>query len=329
MLTEADCKRDYDGKFKKLSDGQGLQLWVQPNGKRFWRSAFRIGGKQKVLALGQFPIVSRSDAREANRHVKMLLASGLDPVKEKRDRRTALAGAVTFGKMADEFIVLKKKNNRAEATLKKTEWLLDIAKRKLGPMALNDIRPSDIWALLEKIQTRNRFETARRMRITIGGVFRLAIATDRAVIDPTFALRGALACPKAVSHAAITDPREFGALLRAIDGFDGQPTTVTALKLMALLFQRPGELRRAELTEFDFENAIWTIPAGRMKMRREHKVPLSKQAMQIIKDLMGVIADGKYLFPSVRTPTKPISENTLNAALRRLGYAQDEHTSHG
>jgi integrase len=179
------------------------------------------------------------------------------------------------------------------------------------------------------LEARGRLESARRLRSTISRVFRYAIATARAEDDPTFALRGALATPTVKPRAAITDPKAFGSLLRAIDGFDGQPTTCAALKLMAHLFPRPGELRVAEWSEFDFEKAVWTIPSDHAKMRRPHRTPLSKQAIEILKALHAITGSGKLVLPSVRTLSRPMSENTLNAALRRLGYSQDEATAHG
>lgn len=189
--------------------------------------------------------------------------------------------------------------------------------------------PADVLAALQKVERRGRHETARRLRSTIGSVFRYAVATTRADNGPTFALRGALTTPVVKPRAAVTDPRAFGALLRAIDGFDGQPTTHAALKLMALLFPRPGELRMAEWTEFDLDAAVWTIPAMRTKMRRVHRVPLPRQAVPILKALGEVTGNGRLVFPCVRTTARPISENTLNAALRRLGYSKDQATAHG
>jgi integrase len=182
---------------------------------------------------------------------------------------------------------------------------------------------------LRKVESKGLYETARRMRSSIGEVFRYAIATARATADPTFALRGALTVPTVKHRAAITDPKELGALLRSIDGFQGQPTTIAALKLMALLFPRPGELRLAEWKEFDLEAAIWAIPATRTKMRREHRVPLSRQALAILEGLYPISGHAALVFPGLQGHLKPISENTLNLALRRLGFTQDEATAHG
>jgi integrase len=183
--------------------------------------------------------------------------------------------------------------------------------------------------VLRKVEGKGLIETAHRLRATIGEVFRYAIATQRAKNDPTYALRGALQQPVTKHRAAILDPKELGGLLRAIEAFQGQPTTTTALKLMALLFPRPGELRLAEWKEFDLDKALWTIPASRTKMRREHRVPLPRQALMILRELHSVTGYAALVFPGLRSVKRPISENTLNGALRRMGYTQDEMTSHG
>ncbi len=188
---------------------------------------------------------------------------------------------------------------------------------------------SHILDALRTIERRGRHETARRTRSTIGSVFRYAVATTRADHDPTFALRGALTAPKVNHRSAIIDPIKFGALLRAIESCNGQPTTKAALQLMSILFPRPGELRMAEWSEFDLARAIWTIPAKRTKMRRPHRVPLPKSALGILNELHQLTGKGTLVFPCVRTLMRPISENTLNAALRRLGYSKDEATAHG
>jgi integrase len=330
-LSDANCRSVKPSAIlRKLSDGGGLQLWVLPSGSRLWRLAYRIGGKQKLLSFGAYPAVSLAEAREGREQAKRLLAKGEDPSKAKKDAKAKLAATgSTFRTMAEEFLALQRRNGRAGVTLAKTEWLLDFAYPTLGDMRIVDIRPPDVLDVLRKVENRGRFETARRLRSTIGRVFRFAVATGRAETDPTYALHGTLARPRAQPHAAVTDAKAFGALLRAIDGFEGQPTTLAALKLMALLFPRPGELRGAEWPEFDFDTAIWTIPASRTKLRRSHHVPLSTRAVSVLNSLRRITGDGRFLFPSVRTVKKPISENTLNAALRRLGYAKDEATSHG
>lgn len=221
------------------------------------------------------------------------------------------------------------REGRAETTLEKTKWLLGFARPIIGERPIAEISAAEVLAVLRKVEVRGRLETARRLRSTIGSVFRYAIATARADNDPTFALRGALTTPKVKPRAAVIEPRAVGALLRSVWDYDGQPVTKAALQLMAYLFPRPGELRLAEWPEFDFEAAVWSIPAPRMKMRRPHKVPLPSQAIAILTQLRDITGSGRLVFPSVRSKLRPISDNTLNAALRRLGYSQDEATAHG
>jgi integrase len=221
------------------------------------------------------------------------------------------------------------REGRAEATIDKTTWLLDFARPALGNRPVSEITAAEILAVLRTVEKRGRHESARRLRSTIGGVFRYAIATARAENDPSLALRGALTTPTVTHRAAVTEPKQLGALLRAIEGFDGQPATHAALRLMPILFPRPGELRAAEWQEFDFQKAVWTIPANRMKMRRPHRMPLPKQAIAILTELRKITGNGKLCFPSARTVLRPISDGTMNAALRRLGYGKEEVTAHG
>lgn len=330
-LTDMKCRNARPGQgLKKLSDGGGLQLWIQPTGSRQWRLAYRFGGKQRLLAFGPYPILSLADARERRDEAKKLLAKGVDPSEAKKQAKRAQAqSGDTFRAIAEEYVSKLTQEGRAKATLNKLEWLLSFAHPKLGSRAIRDITVPEVLEVLQKVEARGRYETARRLRSTIGSVFRYAMATARAESDPTIALKGALIAPRVRSHAAITKPKALGGLLRAIDAYDGQPSTRLALKLLALLFPRPGELRLAEWSEFDFRKRVWTIPASRMKMRRPHRVPLSSQSEGILKQLSEIGGGEDLLFPSIRTPTRAISDNTLNAALRRLGYAGDEMTAHG
>lgn len=328
-LSDVKCRNARPGpKLRKLSDGGGLQLWVQPTGGRLWRLAYRFGGKQKLLALGAYPIISLADARQARDEAKRLLASGVDPAQEKKEKKARVASD-NFRSIAEEYIGKLEKEGRAETTLAKINWLLSFAYPIIGDRPIREIDAPAILKVLRTVEARGRYESARRLRSTIGAVFRYAVATVRAETDPTSVLRDALIRPTVTPRAAITDPKALGGLLRAIDTFDGQPGTRAALKLMALLFPRPGELRCAEWDEFGFDKAIWTIPGTRTKMRRPHRVPLSRQAIAILEELREISGDGALLFPSVRTAARPISDNTLNAALRRLGYSKDEVTAHG
>ena len=328
-LTDMKCKTIRPGsKLQKLSDGGGLQLWVQPTGGRLWRLAFRFGGKQKLLALGAYPTVSLADARQARDEAKRLLKAGVDPTQDKKDRKAGGEDR-TFRAIAGEFVIRLGKEARADATITRTKRLLDLAYPSLGDLAIDGIDASTVLKVLRRVEERGHYETARRLRSTIGAIFRYAITTARAQSDPTLPLNGALITPTVTPRAAITDPKAFGGLLRAIDLYDGQPGILVALQLMALLFPRPGELRAAEWVEFDLDKAVWDIPATRMKMRRPHRVPLPKQAIAILREHQEIAAKGMFVFPGIRTAARPISDGTLNAALRRLGYAKEEVTPHG
>lgn len=324
---------------QKLSDGGGLQLWITPGGSKLWRLAYRFDGKQKKLSLGVYPEIGLADARKARDEAKKLLASGGDPGQQRKlDRLTkANSAATTFEALAAELLDKKRREGKAGSTLAKLEWLYAMANEAIGPRPVDAITAPEILAVFRKVEGRGRLESAKRLRAVIGEVFRFAVATGRATTDPTQALRGALTTPKVKHRAAITDPKELGALLRAIDGFSGQPTTTAALKLMAYLFPRPGELRQAEWSEFDLEGAVWTIPASRAKMRRPHKVPLPRQALAILRDLHEITGGGTLVFQGHgmsggvgrKIAPRPLSENTLNVALRRMGYGADQMTSHG
>ncbi len=331
-LTDTAIRAAKPGtKPRKLSDGGGLYLLVTTSGSRLWRMNYRFAGKQKTLSFGGYPATTLAVARARRDQSKALLSAGDDPSAHMRLEKMARQSAAqnSFNAVADEYLAKQEREGRAAATLKKTSWLLDFARSDLGRRPIADLTAAEILTVLRKVEARGKLETARRLRSTIGSVFRYAIATARAENDPTFALRGALTTPTVKPRAAITDEPGFGALLRAIDAFDGQATTAAALKLLALLFSRPGELRAAEWSEFDFDERTWTIPAIRAKMRRAHCKPLSDQAVTILRDLAEHTGERKLIFPSLRGASRPMSENTLNAALRRMGYSCDEATAHG
>jgi integrase len=313
---------------RKLSDSGGLHVLVQPTGSRLWRLAYRFASKQKTLALGVYPAVSLAEARDRRDEAKKLLAHSIDPsVKRKTDKHAGKDGS--FRAVAEEVIAKLERERRAQATLIKKRWLLNFAFSAFGGRPVGQITARELLALLREIEGRGHYETARRLRSTCGMVFRYAIATGRAERDPSMDLRGALTTPQVVHRPAIVDPAAIGALLRAIEGFKGQATSRAALRLAAYVFVRPGELRHAEWKECDLENAVSSIPAEKMKMRRPHRVPLARQSLAILRDLQQFTGEGRYLFPSLRTCSRPISENTLNAALRRLGYASEEMCTHG
>ena len=313
---------------RKLSDGGGLHVLIRPSGSKLWRLAYRFAGKQKTLALGVYPAVSLEEARRQRDEAKKLLVRSIDPsVQRKTDKHAGKEG--TFRAVAEEVLAKLEREGRAQATLGKKRWLLDFAFPAFGDRPVADIAARELLALLRQIESRRLYETARRLRSTCGMVFRYAIATGRAERDPSMDLRGALTTPQVSHRATIVDPSGIGALLRAIEGFDGQPTTHAALRLAPYVFVRPGELRQAEWAEFDLDGAVWSIPAKKMKMRRPHRVSLARQTLAILRDLREITGGGRWLFPSVRTSARPISENTLNAALRRLGYGTEEMCVHG
>ncbi|MCB1466045.1 MAG: tyrosine-type recombinase/integrase [Rhizobiaceae bacterium] len=315
----------------KLSDGGGLQLWVERDGGKRWRLAYRFAGKQKALALGVYPELGLKGARALRDEARRLLADGRDPGAVRKQSRLVAANAAanTFEGIAAELVAKKRAEAKADATIAKIEWLLGFANEGFGSRPISEVSAADVLAVLRKVEARGRLESARRLRAAIGQVFRYAIATGRADNDPSGALRGAIASPVVKHRAAIIEPKAFGALLRAIAGYEGAPETKSALELLALTFVRPGELRAAEWSEFDLGNAVWAIPPERMKMKRPHRVPLTLQALAILERLRALTGGGKYLFPSVRSAQRCMSENTLNAALRRLGYAPEQMSAHG
>ncbi len=313
---------------RKLSDGGGLHLLVQPNGSKLWRLSYRFGGKQKTLALGVYPSVSLADARTRRDDAKRLLAHSIDPAAQRKSDRRALVGN-TFREVANEMLAKVQREGRADVTLAKKRWLLAFAFPAFGNQPVGEISARDLLELLKEVEARGLYETAKRLRSTCGMVFRYAIATQRAERDPSADLRGALTSHQVVHRAAIVEPLKIGSLLRAIDGFDGQPTTRLALRLAPHVFVRPGELRQAEWAEFDLEAAVWSIAPSKMKMRRAHRVPLSKQSLKILREVQRLNPEGKLVFPGLGNASRPLSENTLNAALRRLGYSSSEMSAHG
>jgi integrase len=236
---------------------------------------------------------------------------------------------ITFGLVATEYLERLEANGSSPATLKKNRWFLEELARPIAARAIAEITAAEVLDLLQRIEKSGRRETARRMRGVIGSVFRLAIVTLRATSDPTYALQGALLRPNTKPRAAITDERAFGGLLRAIDSFDGWATTKAALQFSALTFARPGEVRGAKRAEINFEKAMWRIPPERSKMRRLHDVPLSRQAVAVLREIWPVAEMSDLIFPSTRSFRRPLSDNAFNAALRRMGYGQEEMTAHG
>jgi integrase len=314
---------------KKHFDGGGLYLLVTPEGRRYWRLKYRYGGKEKLLALGVFPEVTLAEARDARDKARALLRAGHDPSRQRRELRDAREAAAgnSFEAVARLWM---HRQTVADVTAAKQRWLLEsFLFPEVGSMPINEISPNKLLAALRKIEATGKLETAARAKIIAGQVFRFAITEGRAEADPTTSLRGTLKSPVVKHHPAVTDPKKIGELLRAINGYTGQYVTACAIKLAPLVFVRPGELRAAEWSEFDLDGAMWRIPAQRMKMKASHLVPLSTQAIAILRDLQALTGAGRFLFPSLRSASRPMSENTVTAALRRLGYSGEEMTGHG
>lgn len=316
----------------KLSDGKGLYLLVQPSGGKYWRFDFSYYGKRKTMSLGIYPVVKLAKARKAHEKARELVADGINPIQEKKreEQRKCLENSSTFEVVALELIEKKRADKISDKYLKSMKSRLErYIFPHIGYLPIAEIDAPDLLDVLKRIESTGKLETCQRIKRVCGEVFRFGILTRRCSRDPAADLTGALATGKVTHMATITDPKGIAELLRAIDGYSGQFITLCALKLAPLLFVRPGELRHAEWNEIDIDGMIWRIPAGKMKMRAAHTVPLSRQAAAILKDIQQITGKGKYVFPSLRSNDRPMSENTVNAALRRLGYSKEEMTGHG
>lgn len=311
----------------KLSATGGLYLLVKPNGSRLWRLKYRIDGREKLLALGVYPNVSLKLARTQRDDARRQLSSGIDPGVQKQIQHTVEAS--TFEAIAREWFEKFSANwatTHSEKVIRRLEadlfpWI--------GKRPISIISAPEILSCLRRIESRGTLDTAHRAHQNCGQVFRYAVATGRAERDPAADLRGALPPVNGGHFASITEPLKIGALLRAIDGYDGSTIVRTALRLAPLVYVRPGELRQAEWAEFSLETAEWRIPAEKMKARSLHVVPLSRQALSLLREVQPLTENGRFVFPSVTSASRPMSENTLNAALRRLGYSSKEMTTHG
>lgn len=315
----------------KLADERGLYLLVSPQGGRYWRLNYRFEEKYRTMALGVFPDVSLAEARSRREEARRNLASGEDPTAKRKEAiaEVEFEATTSFRFVAQEWLEKREREGLGGVTVAKAKWLLDFAYPKLAERKISEIKTPELLAVLREVEGRGRHETARRLRSVCGRVFRYAIATGRAEHDLAAGLRDALTTPKVKHLAAITNTQEVGPLLRAIDDFNGHKTTRLALRLAPHVFVRPGELRHAEWTEIDWEQAIWSIPATKMKMRRAHKVPLSRQSLDILREVQDITGAYEYVFPGFQSLKRPMSENALNGALRRLGYSGEEMTSHG
>ncbi|MFJ1471053.1 tyrosine-type recombinase/integrase [Massilia orientalis] len=314
----------------KHTDGQGLFLLVKAAGK-YWRMNYRFAEKQKTLALGVYPAVSLAKARKRRDEARELLADGIDPSQAKQDAKRSMnaAAAHTFEKVGHEWLAKTAANRAASTQEKITNWLNHDVFPFIGKMPISTIKPRDVLATVQKMEDRGAVDSAHRVKQICGQVFRYAVACGLAERDVTADLKGALAAPEKGHFAAITDPKQVGVLLRSIHGYQGHPYARAALKLSPLVFVRPGELRAAEWNEIDFGAAEWRIPGHKMKMDSDHIVPLSTQALEILREVQPMSGHGKFVFPSIRTAERCMSENTINAALRSLGYSKEIMTAHG
>ena len=341
-LTDVEVKAAKAGdKPKHLFDGKGLFLLIaplqlRPDGKpqpasKWWRFKYTYSGKSKTISFGTYPEISLADARQRREDARKLLANGVDPGEIKKAQKAAI-----LAEDANSFEVVAREWHgkfsgtwsacHADTTLGRLQ--LDVFP-VMGARPIAEVKAPELLAMLRRIESRGALETAHRVRTICGQIFRYAVATGRAERDPSAGLKGALPPYKKSHLAAITDPKEVAPLLRAIDGYRGSFVVKSALQLAPMVFVRPGELRQAEWTEIDFDAAEWNIPAERMKMKQPHLVPLSKQALEILLELKALTGNSRYLFPSGRSFARPMSNNAINAALRRMGFDKDEMTGHG
>jgi integrase len=345
-LTDLEVKRaNATEKAAKLADGSGMYLLVQPDsvkinekkkkiivpGAKYWRLDYRFAGKRKTLALGVYPDVSLSEARGQREAARKFLSNGVDPGDIKKAQKTANVALTenSFEIVAREWFLKHEPNwkeNHSNKIIRRLE--MDIFPW-IGARPAGEILAPELLAMIRRIESRGALETAHRALANCGQIFRYAVATGRAQRNPAADLRGALPPAKGGHFASITDPKAIGELLRDLDGYQGALVTRCALRLSPLVFLRPGELRKAEWAEIELDKAEWRIPAARMKMSALHIVPLSTQAVAILREIQPLTGAGKYLFPGARTDTRPMSENAVLAALRRMGYTTDEMTGHG
>ena len=333
-LTDTQIRKAKAGaKPARFFDAGGLYLQASPTGAKLWRFKYRFGGKEKLLAFGVYPDVPLASARLKRDNARKLLADGIDPGEQKKAAKVARAGlaANTFEVIGREWYA-KTAPMLAENT--KAKLLTFLEKDVfpwIGARPIDSLAAADLIKVIERIEQRGAMDIARRVHNYMGRIFRYAVGRGLVSRDPSrdIELKDILPQENVQHHASVIEPKAVGGLLRAIEGFTGTLGTRCALRLAALVFVRPGELRHAEWTEFDFDKAEWRIPAGKMKMKEQHIVPLSLQAVAILREIQPLTGGGRYVFPSERTGARPMSENTVNAALRRMGYAKDQMTGHG
>jgi len=321
----------------RASDSHGLYIEVFPTGSKLWRWKYRFQGKEKRLALGAYPEVSLKQARDLRFKAQQQLSEGLDPGQIRKEAKVNAKGLESFEAVAKEYLGSIKAahseghHSRVVARMEKDVYPI------IGKRAIRDLKSPDMLTLLKRITERGVHETAKRIMQTCSQVFQYAVAHGRAEFDPTSALKKALPVTKTTHFASITDPKKLGELLRSIDAYSGTIVVKSALRLAPLVFLRPGELRTAEWNEIDFKEKEWRIPAHKMKMRQQHIVPLSRQALEILKELEpytnrtyeGKSNAPRFVFPGGHSRLKPMSNNGVLTALRNMGYSKEEMTGHG
>lgn len=315
----------------RLPDGEGLFLEVPPKGSKRWRFRYRFEGKEKMISLGTYPEIPLKKARDRRREMRSLVADGINPSEVRKQAKAKAEGRDSFEGVAREWFAkfsVGWSKGHAKSVLERLEKNVFPF---IGGESIADLNAQDMLKVVQRIEARKAIETARRVRQICSQVFRYAVTVGLAERDPAADIKAALppASKTVKHHASITDPKKIGVLLKAIDAFEGTFVIHCALRFIPLVFVRPGELRYAEWSEFDFEGKQWRIPGEKMKAGRPHIVPLSRQALEVLQELHALTGEGKYLFPSIRTSARPMSENTINVALRRLGYTKEEMTCHG
>ena len=330
MLTDVAIKNAKPGsKPWRLSAGKGLVLLVLPNGTRSWRFRYRFNGKANMMSLGNYPDLSLAKAIEKRDDLRKMIVAGIDPSQAKKAQKASDSGADSFETIAREwfekFSPIWSPSHGARIIRRMERDIFPW----IGKRPLNEIKAPELLSVLRRIESRGAVETAHRASQNCGQVFRYAIATGRAERDPSGDLKGAIPPTKTKHYASITIPAEIGKLLRAIDAYSGGLIVRCALRIAPMVFVRPGELRRAEWSEIDFDKAEWVIPGPRMKMKEKHIVPLSRQALEILRELHPLTGGSRYIFPSPRTFDRPMSDNAILAALRSMGYTGDMMTGHG
>lgn len=315
----------------RMSDGAGLFMLIEPGGSKLWRFSYTHAGIRKTISFGAYPEVSLAAARARRDDSRKLVEQGKDPSAERQmAKRAATASASnTFGALAQEWLNEREADGAAKKTVAKNRWLLLDLAAALKDRPISEITPAEILPVLKHVEASGRRESAIRLRSMIGTIFRHAIVNLKASVDPTLPLQKSLKAAVVRNRAAVINAEQLPALVQSIWEYDGWPTLTALLKIQAICFQRPAETRLMEWSEIDWEKATWTIPASKMKMRRIHDVPLSRQALEVIKEIRRFSGRSKLVFPSIRSLERPLSENAMNSALRRMGYAKDEHTAHG